>query len=83
MEICPNKTELNIEATEFLESLEQRLPAVFDRATASKCLGCTLSPKTLSNADAQGNGPKIKMKLGKKIVYERTAFLEWLRSRLR
>ena len=83
MAALPEQTEHNVEATDFLASLEKSLPALFDRETASKSLGGTLSPKTLSNSDAHGNGPRIKMKLGKKIVYELTAFLEWLGSRLR
>lgn len=67
----------------FFAVLEKTLPAIFDRETASLALGGVLSPKTLSNADAQGTGPEVRMKLGKKIVYERESFLLWLQTRLK
>lgn len=64
-------------------ALEKELPAVFDRETASKIMGGVLSSKTLSNADAKGTGPSVRMKLGKKIVYERASFISWLRARVK
>lgn len=67
----------------FFTAIEQQLPMVFDRATASKCTEGILSPKILSNADAAGTGPTVKMKVGKKIVYERTAFINWLKTKIK
>ena len=64
-------------------ALEKELPAMFDRGPASKLMGGVLSPKTLSNADAKGTGPGVRMKLGKKIVYERASFISWLRDRVK
>lgn len=65
----------------FITSLGESLPPIFDRETASKSLAGMLTSKSLSNADMQGKGPKLKMKLGKKIVYERGAFLDWLQEK--
>lgn len=65
-----------------LDVIEKQLPPVFDRKTASRLLGGILSPKTLSNADATGTGPTVKIKIGKKIAYEREAFIEWLKNRI-
>lgn len=62
----------------FMSKLEESLPILFDRETASNSLGGLLTTKSLCNADMKGVGPKVKMKLGKKIVYERDAFLEWV-----
>lgn len=75
-EITPKKLTL-------LEVIEKQLPPVFDRHTASKILGGILSPKTLSNSDATGTGPSIKVKIGKKIAYERDSFIEWLKTKIR
>lgn len=75
-EITPN--ELTI-----LEVIEKQLPPVFDRHTASKILGGILTPKTLSNADTSGTGPSVKVKIGKKIAYERDSFIEWLKNKVR
>ena len=66
----------------FFNALEKELPPVFTRDVASKCMGGLLTPKTMSNADALGTGPSIRVRLGKKIAYERTSFMHWLRKRL-
>ena len=66
----------------FFDALEKELPPVFTRDVASKCMGGLLTPKTMSNADALGTGPSIRVRLGKKIAYERTSFMHWLRKRL-
>ena len=67
----------------FISELEKSLPKLFDRDTASKSLGGVLSAKTLAHADSQGTGPELTMKLGRKVLYERASFLEWLRKKMR
>ena len=69
--------------TDLISSLEESLPPLFDRKAAVKALNGIVSIKALSNADANGVGPKIKMRIGKKVIYDRTSFLEWLRYRIR
>ena len=66
----------------FFDALEKELPPVFTRDVASKCMGGLLTPKTMSNADALGTGPSVRVRLGKKIAYERASFMHWLRKRL-
>ncbi len=66
-----------------LSSLRDSLPAIFTREEAARQLGGLLSAKTLANYDAQGLGPKLKQRIGKKVAYERETFLEWLKSRIK
>ena len=66
----------------FFDALEKELPPVFTRDAASKCMGGLLSAKTMSNADAMGMGPSVRVRVGKKIAYERTSFMTWLRQKL-
>lgn len=61
-----------------ITSLRESLPAVFTREEAAKQLGGLLSAKTLANYDAQGIGPYVKQRIGKKVVYDRSTFLAWL-----
>lgn len=71
----------NIET--FLGALDKSLPLVFDRDMATKTLGGLIAKRTLANADAAGTGPAVRMKIGKKVIYEKTSFMEWLKSRIR
>lgn len=41
-------------------------------------IGRIFSPRTLSNFDAAGRGPRKKIKIGKRVAYEKGDFLEWL-----
>lgn len=63
------------------EKLEKVLPAVFSRQEICKILGGIFKPKTLSNLDSKGLGPSTKVKIGKKVGYEKDTFLHWLRQR--
>ncbi len=80
----PYRTHIaNLYGTDrFFDALEKELPPVFTRDVASKCMGGLLTPKTMSNADALGTGPSVRVRLGKKIAYERASFMHWLRQRL-
>lgn len=66
----------------FFDALEKELPPVFTRDVASRCMGGLLSPKSMSNADAMGIGPSVRVRIGKKVAYERASFMTWLRQRL-
>lgn len=63
----------------FFRSLERNLPAVFCREEAARQMGGILRAKTLANLDAAGRGP-TKVRIGKKIGYEKHSFLRWLRE---
>ena len=67
----------------FFEQLRKELPPVFTREFASEKIGRIFSAKSMSNADALGTGPAVKVKIGKKIGYERESFLQWLRGKMK
>ena len=62
------------------EQLERNLPPVFSREEAARQMGGLIKAKTLSNLDATGNGPWVKIRIRKKVCYERRSFLQWLRQ---
>lgn len=66
----------------FYGVIAKHLPPVFTRQTASLAIGGLISPKTLSNLDALGKGPSIKVRLGTKVGYERESFILWLKNRM-
>lgn len=68
---------------EFFTALKSELPPVFSRETASKCMGGILTPKAMSNADASGTGPAVRVRIGKKVGYERDSFIRWLKTKFR
>lgn len=70
------------EKEQLFKKLENTLPAVFSRQEAAKQLGYAISAKTLSNLDAKGLGPKQKLHIGGKVVYEKVNFLNWLKERI-
>ena len=59
------------------EQLERNLPPVFSREEAA---GGLIKAQTLSNLDATGNGPWVKIRIRKKVCYKRRSFLQWLRQ---
>ena len=66
----------------FIEELRNELPIIFTRETACKLLGGIFTPRTLSNFDAAGKGPRGKQHIGRKVAYSRDEFVDWLRGRL-
>lgn len=58
--------------------LRESLPPVFSREEAAKQLGGILKAATLRNIDMRGEGPKCRVRIGKKIAYERDDFIDWL-----
>ncbi len=71
------------ESTAFYRTIENSLPPIFTRQTASMAIGGLISPKTFANLDSKGQGPPVKKKLGTKVAYERDSFVTWLRGRLK
>jgi len=61
--------------------LEKVLPPVFSRVVAAQLLGGLMSVGRLANLDSLGQGPQGRISLGRKVGYERSAFIVWLRSR--
>jgi hypothetical protein len=71
---------LDINTHVFFDQLEKNLPPVFSREEASRLLGRIISVGHFRNLDCQNRGPTVKVRLGKKICYERDSFIRWLRS---
>ena len=79
-----NKRRMSMFGDEiFFDQLRKELPPVFTREFASEKIGRIFSAKSMSNADALGTGPAVKVKIGKKIRYERDSFLQWLRGKMK
>ncbi len=64
------------------ENLLRELPPIFARKDIEKLLPGVISARTLENLDSMGKGPKSIIN-GKKILYIREEFVDWLISYLR
>lgn len=78
MDALPTSSE-TIE--KIIASLGNDLPATFTRNTACRHLGGFLAAGTLANLDSQKKGP-LGLRTGRYVLYERGAFLVWLREYL-
>ena len=65
-----------------LLTLQSSLPPVFARKEISRLTGGLISPRHLANLDSAGLGPKGKVRVGRKIGYERDAFVSWMSERM-
>jgi hypothetical protein len=63
---------------DIFDSLSKTLPPVFSRQEASRYLGGLFHAHTLKNLDSRGLGPEFKKRIGRKIMYERDSFIDWL-----
>lgn len=66
-----------------LERLREELPPTFSRQYVCSKLGGLMTPKTLSNLDAKGEGPSARIFIGRHVGYVREDFLDWLEKRLK
>lgn len=51
------------------------------RDQISRFSGGLLHPRTMSNLDSRGLGPKGRFRVGKKIAYPVDSVIEWLKER--
>lgn len=51
------------------------------RTEVARFSGGILHPRTLANLDARGEGPKTRIKHGRKVAYPVDALIEFLRKR--
>ena len=65
-----------------IEKLKEELPPIMTRAQAVQAMGGAYSKGGLANRDSNGTGIKRSL-LGKKVVYTRENFLEWLQKNLK
>lgn len=63
---------------ELIDALAGELPPFIARTDVERHLGGIVSGKTLSNADARGEGPEVAYAVGRKVVYSRDALLRWV-----
>ncbi|NTW88585.1 MAG: hypothetical protein HGB26_05565 [Desulfobulbaceae bacterium] len=72
-----------MEQQTIIEKLEISLPDVFGRTEVERLLPGIINSKTLANLDSAGKGPSVYYKHGRKVVYEKEAFLQWLSKRIK
>ena len=51
------------------------------RSEVSRFSGGILNSKTCANNDSNGTGPAGRLKIGRKVAYEKTELIKWLESR--
>lgn len=66
----------------FFDKLEKELLPIFTREEVSNKIGGLFKAKTLSSLDALSKGPSVKIKIGKKVAYEKENFIYWLKSKI-
>lgn len=65
-----------------LSPLAARWPSTLvAREKIGEFTGGIISPKTIANLDATGEGPKGKITVGRKVAYPVDSLITWLESR--
>lgn len=67
-------------ADDFFAHLAETMPCFITRKDIAKYLGSYISVGYLANLDSERKGPD-RRRIGRKVVYERSAFIDWLKSR--
>jgi len=63
-------------------SLKERWPSsLVSRDKILEFSGGTIHPRTIANLDALGQGPKERLRIGKKVVYHVDSLIKWLEER--
>ena len=66
---------------DFSTMIEKWPSTVVCRCDIEKFTGGLVNRFYLSNLDSQGKGPKIRVRVGRKIAYPVESLVEWLESR--
>jgi hypothetical protein len=74
--------KISADAQEFVDHLSANLPPVIARAEVERQLGGLILPQTLANADAQGKGPTVAYRVGRKVVYRTDSLVSWIVNHL-
>jgi hypothetical protein len=61
--------------------LFEGLPPIVARSEVSRVSGGILTSKTMANHDSLGTGPAGRLKIGRKVAYEKNSLISWLESR--
>lgn len=71
---------MNQQSAMVMDAIEQALPPFFSRDEVANHLSGILTKKSLANIECSGRGVAERAKIGKRIVYERSSFMCWLRE---
>lgn len=75
--------EKNNDKFDFMELVE-RWPSPLvgrDQATLDKFSGGLLNARSLANHDSLGTGPKVKVRVGRKVAYSAYSLAMWMKAR--
>lgn len=67
---------------EYLDKVKKELSPYCTRQEVCDALGGKLSPKTLANLDSRKEGPPDRITVGRKVMYKKDTFIEWLANRI-
>jgi len=70
--------ELTEEEWQWIEEWLPRLPMRVAREAVYTVTGGLIKPQTLNTCDSLGNGPAVRYKVGKKVIYDMRTLLEWI-----
>jgi hypothetical protein len=62
-----------------IEKALSDFPGMISRENLAKFLG--LSRRTLANKDSAGEGPQNPIRVGQRVLYEKSAVVDWLTNR--
>ena len=65
-----------------IQRLRNELPPIFARSEVTRLTGGAVHHRTCANRDCDGTGVKGRYKVGKKVIYDRESFLDWLAPQL-
>lgn len=73
-----NPTKCNTDFSKLFKDWPSPLVA---RSEVSRFSGGILNSKTLANHDSDGTGPAGRVKIGRKIAYEKNSLISWIEGR--
>lgn len=51
------------------------------REEVKRFSGGILHPKTMANHDSNGSGPEVRLRVGRKVMYETKSLISWMENR--
>lgn len=72
----------NANVQQYLDKVKNQLPPYCTRKEVCDALGGKLSTKTLANLDSRKEGPPDRIVVGRKVMYNKDKFMEWLANRI-